>query len=775
MEKDRRTAGADEKTPSRSQYFSWINNTNEGSTEEQTRINLAYFAWLHRTYGMQLDIYAWDAGNLDGASGTYETAQSAKLRRQYPEGYAPLAAAAAENGIRLGIWCGPDGYGETPEEEAARQELLVSLCRDLHFALFKMDGVCGPLRPEKCAAFIRTLEDCRRYSPDLILLNHRLELGEAEPYATTFLWQGMETYVDVHAVNPMTAPHNRAFLFGRGNVPGLRRLTEDHGVCLSSCLDYFEDDLIYQAFNRHLILAPEIYGNPWLLRDEEQARLARIFNLHRRFNDILTEGMLLDEAVFGQNAVARGDSRTRLLTFGNPSWEPRTVSVPLDGQIGLAPCEEVAVIGHHPYETLYGRFGYGDRVNIVVPPFRAVLLEVCDATMAASMPAGCAYEVLHETDGVPDTIRIVQNANFDVTTRSPRNCGRTVPCDIPAEAEALLEATLFAADNDSHETRCLRRAGKTRIPEVQAARDAFFGQQTYRARGCDAAFAFDGREDTFFDGLSKTAFGGLRVKGGCLRVDFGRTLDADAVVLDYFDTDEPTAEIRPQVVPECVEISADRRCWRESGSADIAVLREQETLPVVKTRVDTLYTVQGRRCRVTYPLDGAIRYLRMAEPLDRIYRIALMKDGQMLETPAARASNLLPHAGCLPVIGCQKTSLRIPPEEWREGCYLAVALEGVHGVEGAFATLSVEGPAESTLVGAPSRAPSYPVNPWEGQTRRVDRFYTYYIPVTQEMTGRELTVWLLLCDPEHMDFHADIYLCDTPDRGEGLMQDWPLR
>ena len=31
--------GADEKTPSLSQYFSWINNTNEGSTESQTLIN----------------------------------------------------------------------------------------------------------------------------------------------------------------------------------------------------------------------------------------------------------------------------------------------------------------------------------------------------------------------------------------------------------------------------------------------------------------------------------------------------------------------------------------------------------------------------------------------------------------------------------------------------------------------------------------------------------------------------------------------------------------
>ena len=48
--------GADEKTPSRAQYFSWINNTNEGADETHTMINLDFFAWLKSEYGMQLDI-----------------------------------------------------------------------------------------------------------------------------------------------------------------------------------------------------------------------------------------------------------------------------------------------------------------------------------------------------------------------------------------------------------------------------------------------------------------------------------------------------------------------------------------------------------------------------------------------------------------------------------------------------------------------------------------------------------------------------------------------
>ena len=54
--KNKETAGADERTSSKAQYFSWINNTNEGSTETQTLINLEYFKWLHDEFGMKLDI-----------------------------------------------------------------------------------------------------------------------------------------------------------------------------------------------------------------------------------------------------------------------------------------------------------------------------------------------------------------------------------------------------------------------------------------------------------------------------------------------------------------------------------------------------------------------------------------------------------------------------------------------------------------------------------------------------------------------------------------------
>ncbi len=161
--------------------------------------------------------------------------------------------------------------------------MMVKLCRDYEFRLLKFDAVVGQLRDDKQDAFLRMMNECRKYSPDLIFLNHRLNLSEeAKKHATTFLWGGAETYIDVHMANwKMTAPHHRAGALSRDIVPDLMRLTEDHGVCLSSCLNYWEDDLILQAFNRSLILSPQLYGNPWFLRDDEYPKLARIFNIAR--------------------------------------------------------------------------------------------------------------------------------------------------------------------------------------------------------------------------------------------------------------------------------------------------------------------------------------------------------------------------------------------------------------------------------------------------------------------------------------------------------------
>ena len=159
-------AGADENSPSRAQYFSWINNTNEGATEQQTLVNLNFFSWLKKEYGMQLDIYAFDAGAIDGKR-FYGSIYSDRFKRQFPNGFDPIYKRAKESGIRLGVWGGPDGFGDNEDDARARIDQMVKLCRDYEFALFKFDAVCGPLRPEKEDYFIEMMTRARSYSPDL--------------------------------------------------------------------------------------------------------------------------------------------------------------------------------------------------------------------------------------------------------------------------------------------------------------------------------------------------------------------------------------------------------------------------------------------------------------------------------------------------------------------------------------------------------------------------------------------------------------------------------
>lgn len=790
-EKNKIAAGADERTPSHSQYFSWINNTNEGSTEAQTLINLAYFAFLKKAYNMCLDIYAWDAGNLDGARETYESMDSLKIKKQYPNGYAPIVEAAQKNGTRLGVWCGPDGFGNTPEETKMRQEQMISLCRDYNFALFKMDGVCGGLRPEYRECFVEMMKECRKYSPDLVLLNHRLDLGdEGTKHATTFLWEGMETYVDVHIGNKVTAPHHRAFFNDRGNVPGLLRLTEDHGVCISSCIDYFEDDLIFQAFGRSLILAPEIYGNPWLMRDDEQAHLARIYNLHRRYRDILVTGMLLPAGdTYPQSSVSRGSASKRFITAGNQSWEKDYLHMRLDMEIGLAPCKKVSVILHHPYERFLGEFEYGAVVDVPLMPFRAALIEVCDSREADCMLQGCEYEVLHEdASGKIDRIKIVSSNGkvsytdgspidkdipaFDNTLRAPIKLGEldsTAFTEIPADVEKQIETAMFIQNHDSLEARSMKRSGETKIPEVQAARDAFFNQRTYQVRGPECRFAFDNKEDTFYDGISRVFHDwwiyDLRQDNGCLRVDFGAEYKADFVQFEYFDVNQASEHnIIKQYIPAKCDFSIDLLKWTESTLEDIETLR-YETIDVLVEGVHKIIQKDGRRRVITYPIDGAVRYLRMPCPIDHIYKIALVKDGKEITLDAPRANNLMAYKR--EVVYAKEMKLTISPDDFREGCYITVGLEGEHGSEGAYAIIECEG----TYLGAFDRSPSYNAIPWEivSYTVAADHHYSYYFAVTPDMCGKELTVRVLGFDNEKKDYAVTAYLCDKNAELDGIV------
>lgn len=778
MIKNAKEAGADERTPSVAQYFSWINNTNEGSTERQTLINLDFFRYLKETYGMEIKIYAWDAGNFDGASEGYGNLRGEKFKAQYPEGYKNVAAKAKELGIRMGLWGSPDGFGDDPQTEQERFDFFVHLCKDYDFAEFKLDGVCGQLRPEKAALFAKMLEECRRYSPDLIVLNHRLPLYEAEKNVTTFLWNGQETYVDVLIHNRITAMHNRAYMFSRGHVEGLQRLAEDHGVCISSAIDYFEDELIYQAFNRSLILAPETYGNPWLMRDDELPKFARVYNLHKRNAAILVDGMLLGEE-YGCEACSRGSAGKRFLSTGNDTWEPRMIRIRLDSSVGLQSGEHIAVNLRHPYETHVGVFAYGETVEIDLMPFRATLIEIADVSLADPVLVGCDYEMIKEDEnGVPLEVRILtckneairlynkgeytpfmNAADIDVKEKAPVYLGElTESVREPENGELLYETAQFAVTNDALEARSLARAGKTDIPEVQACRDAFFAQETYDLRGCEAKNMFDGSYDTFFDSQSKTYCDGFRVKGGCLRVDAGELLDADSVEIEFFSADEITREIIPQSVPARMETSSDLKSWRLSDTAAISTVRDR-TVRVVKFKVHTTYPVTGKIMKAVYPVFGSFRYLRLPEPPDRIYAVRFMKNGKNLTPAAPKANNLQAPYFRNRIFLSKSAAFTVPA--YREGSRLAIALNGYHGDEGAYCTAEIDG----ELVGCPSRAPDYKANVWEHIVcRDCDRNYTYYLPLKNGLEGKKIKITAVFngdyTDVDEGEPVCRVYLCD---------------
>lgn len=693
QQKEWPVGGADERTPSKAEYFSWINNTNEGATDAHTRINLDFFRWMKERFGMQLDIYAFDAGAVDGAK-MYGSTKSDRFRRQFPQGFGPLSREASELGIHFGLWGGPDGFGTTEQETKEREEMMVGLVRDYGFRLFKMDAVCGQLRPEKYDAFDRMMTRVREIAPDFVLLNHRLQLGEATRHSTTFLLGGAETYIDVFMTNRMTAPHHRGQAIARKAPEGLTRLTEDHGVCLSSCLDGWQDDLILQAFNRNLILAPQIYANPWLLRDDEFPQLAYIYNLHRRYRDILVDGQRLPEANYGPEAISRGDGKTRFVTLRNLTWEPVKYRVQLGEEIGLKGSKrKVLAKSYYPFVEDLGSKPFGSTIEVEVLPFRTALIRLT-------------------TEGkTNDDQEIVPEA---LTTRKPYYHYKVADleaCAVPEEVESYYYATCFAADNNALEVRSLLRSGETEIPQVKAAREAFFNQPYFKSREIWDRYLFDGDRESAFSIAMR--WGDIRQQGQSgFHLDLGEVQRLDRLVIHTFDE----YSLTPLKSEEGVQayVSADLKSWKE------------------------ITFLAGKEMEIDLREAGAVRYIRFSPCPLRLNEVEGYRDGQLVDRSAWRANNLFRTYGSADCLanGAWRGSFTLSADRLAEDSYLCVAVNGVHGVEGAWVGFKVDG----QFVGCPDRAPSFTSNTWEYKSANSDRNYTYYLPVTREMAGKPIEV-----------------------------------
>jgi hypothetical protein len=761
--------GANEKTPARSQFFSWINNTNEGTTEKQSLSNLDFFQYLRDEYGMVLDIYAFDAGAIDGA-GYYGSIYSPKFKAQFPNGLLGLANKAGKMGTRLGVWGGPDGFGNTPEEEKRRQEMMISLCRDYGFELFKFDAVCGDLRNDKQDAFIKMMTESRKYNPNLILLNHRINLGaEAIKHSTTSLLGGAETYIDVHMTNNQTATHHRAGALSRRLVPGLQRLTEDHGVCLSSCLDYWEDDLVLQAFNRNLILAPEIYGNPWFLRDDEYPKLARIFNLTRKYKEILVNGIVLPEEKYGQKAVSRGDEKMRLITLRNLTWEPVSITVKLDEEIGLGDGAMVELRQYHPVEKIIGRYQKGQTVQIEVLPFRSTLLLASYAKISEPTIEGSDYEIVRDVTGKPLKINLLgfpgekKNITFNHAGHSflkammdgkpvkqllegkpleiifpgtspkekyHRKLGDMTSIPLPDDAEGLYEATCFAADNNALEARSILRSGPTKIPQVQKARDAFFNQPLFVDRGLWDRNLFDGNLKTSFYPSRRQGRTDLRINGGAFRLDLGALTPLDSIKIIVGD--EQALQPFKSFEAIRVQTSVDLKTW------------------------SPILLLAGKEMVLQLDKSKPIRYVRFPNSPEKILEIEGFLNGKAVKRSLWRASNLFSAYRSMTAKAAFQHSFVL--NEIPKGSYLAVALNGQHGIEGAYAALRVNG----KLVGAPDRSLSYRSNAWEYPVPMVESNYTYYFPLTEDMKGSTIDAVVMVMKDGMAKFNPAVWITAYP-------------
>ncbi len=754
--------GADEKTPSRSQYFSWINNTNEGATEEHTNINLDFFNFLHKEYGMILDIYAFDAGIIDGKN-IYGSTKSDRFKSLFPNGFDSVYVKAKSMGTRFGVWGGPDGFGDTEEEAQKRIDEFVELCSKYEWALYKFDAVCGPLRMDKEEEFIELMTKSREHSPDLILLNHRLGLQKSLPYATTFLWEGAETYIDVHTGNTTTAPHNRAGAMARGIVPNLQRLTEDHGVCISSCVDYWDDDLILQAFNRSLILAPEIYGNPWLMADSEFAKLARIYNIHRKYGKILVDGIVLPES-YGLYPISRGDEKTRFITLRNLSWNPIEIDLNLNEEIGLKDTDaNVSVRLLHPYEEVLGKFKYGAATKVTVEPYRALLVMVTSddkVNMAEPHVVGQPYQVIKDVAGQPVEVEVLGMPGEKGKITIPKNVksakikGKTLKggqsyritfpgkrlvedyhrklgdldtIPVTDDASALYEATIFAADNNALEVRSLERSGETKIPEVKAARDAFFNQRAFVTRGLWDKYLFDGDMKTGF-WPSVRYMVDQRLPKASFRLDLGKVTKVDSIVMRV----ENEFALEPLLIQEgnFAYVSSDLKEWEK-----ITYMAELSS---------------------NIPINDEVRYIKLPYSPKAIAEIEVYSNGKKLSGEEFRASNLFSSSFGKEAV--KMWSKRITLNEVADKSYLSVAINGEHGIEGAYAAIKIG----DEYIGAPSRATSYPSNTWEYVNKRSGSNYTYYIPVDESMVGKEIEVYVMAYDKEKVDIKPEVWISSNP-------------
>jgi len=391
---------------------------------------------------------------------------------------------------------------------------------------------------------------------------------------------------------------------------------------------------------------------------------------------------------------------------------------------------------YHPYIHDMGYYAYGTGVDVTVLPFRSCLVKLTSAPEKDPVTvSGIPYQIVNDRVGSVAQIKLLgkpgetykykiskggKTRTQTVTFPGERNdddpyrciCEMEV-CDVPDDASSIYYSTVYAADNNALELRSLKRSGETAIPQVQAARDAFFNQERFVGRAVSDRNLFDGDPGTFFDVSMR--WGDMRYFGNSMfTLDFGESVSLDKLVISTDSEHSLGYQKLEQGV--YVHVSDDLVNWK------------------------TLRFITALDSELDMSTAGAVRYLRFMDCPLRLSEVTGYKDGRKVCSDKWRATNLFIPYGDWQMKVEKAWKSEFVLDVIPENSYLCVAINGKFGTEKAWAGFKIDG----EYVGCPDRTPSYTSNSFECPVRRTDSNYTYYLPLTPDMKGKKIEAWTLV-------------------------------
>ena len=288
--------------------------------------------------------------------------------------------------------------------------------------------------------------------------------------------------------------------------------------------------------------------------------------------------------------------------------------------------------------------------------------------------------------------------------------------------------TCFAADNNALEVRALQRSGPSQIPHVQKAREAFVNQKLFIDRGLWDKNMFDGDDQTAFYVARRVGVAPLY--GGSLRIDFGEMISLEKLIV------------------------------RSGSEYALQPFKYDETITAYVTsnlkKWTVIKMVADKEIVMNFNPKTKMRYIRFNGTPDKIVEIEGYLGGEKLDRSKWRASNLF-----------ARYSRVRPGKAWQhsftlgeipKGSFLAIALNGEHGVEGAYAAIRVNGQP----IGAPDRSVSFPANTWEYPSLKSSSNYTYYVPLTEDMKGAKIDAVVLGMKNGSDNFKPEVWITAYP-------------